>query len=130
MRAGVAKATVNQRRTVLLALALVIAALWITIPLGRWQVGVFLSAGVLLGLANHVLTELTLLRSVQSGDLVTRRQFGMTSLVRLLAISVLAIAITVIFWADGAATLFGLAIFQLIAIVFTGIPLLKEIKKV
>ncbi|MGH3472935.1 MAG: hypothetical protein ACRDPG_12955 [Nocardioidaceae bacterium] len=126
---GLLRAFGNQKRTTLLAVALVVAALWISIPMGEWQIGVFVAAGIVLGLVNHVLTELTLLRSVRSGDLVTRKQFAMASLVRLMGISLVAIALAVVFWPDGATVLLGLALFHLITLVFTGIPLLKEIKK-
>lgn len=119
----------NQRRACLLALAFVVAGPWVAIPLGRWQVGVFFAVGIVLGLVNHVLTEHFLLRSVDSDDDVTRKQYAMTSLVRLLGISVIAVGLTLLFWPNGATVLFGLAIFHLIALVLTGIPLLKEVRK-
>jgi len=127
---GLARAALNQRRAALLAAALVVAALWVAIPLGEWKVGVFVAAGILLGLVNHVLTERTLLRSFESGDLVTRKQFAMSSLVRLLAISLVAFALAAVFWPDGATALVGLALFHLIALVFTGLPLIKELNRI
>jgi hypothetical protein len=42
---------------------------------------------------------------------------------------VIALAIVVVFWPDGAAVLFGLALFHLVILVFTGLPLLNEIRK-
>jgi hypothetical protein len=130
MSSSLARAFLNQRRSVLLALALCVAAAWISVPLGRWQVGVFVSLGILLSLVNHVLTEQTLLSSVEGGDLLTRKQYATTALVRLLAISLVAVVLAVAFWPTGAAVFLGLALFHLIALVFTGIPLLKEINKV
>jgi uncharacterized membrane protein len=124
------QAFVNQRRSVLLALAMCVGALWISVPLGKWQVGVFVACGVLLSMLNNVLTEQTLLNSVESGDLPTRKQYASQSLVRLMAISLVAVVLAVVFWPDGATVFIGLALFHLIALVFTGIPLLKEIKKV
>ncbi len=118
----------NQRRAALLACALVVAALWMSIPLGEWRIGVFVAIGVVLGLVNHLLTELTLIRSLRGDDL-TRKQFARSALVRLTGISLVALTVAGIFWPDGATLLFGLALFHVIALVFTGIPLLKEIKK-
>ncbi len=118
----------NQKRAALLACALVAAALWMSIPLGEWRIGVFVAIGVVLGLANHLLTELTLIRSLR-GDEPTRKQFARSSLVRLMGISLVAVSVAAFFWPDGATLLFGLALFHVIALVFTGIPLLKEIKK-
>lgn len=126
---GLTRAVRNQDRAALLALGLVIAALWISIPMGEWKIGVFLGAGVVLGLVNHMLTELFLLRSVESSDLITRKQYAMSSLVRLLGVSLVAVVLAVAFWPDGATVLVGLAVFHMITLVLTGIPLLKEIKK-
>jgi hypothetical protein len=129
MSSSLARALSRQRKTVWLALGLCVAAVWISAPLGRWQVGVFLSIGILLSLANHVLTERTLLTSVEDGDMLTRKQYATSSLVRLLGVSLVAVALTIAFWPNGALVLFGLALFHMIVLVFTGIPLLKEIKK-
>ncbi len=119
----------NQRRSMLLALGLIVAAIWISAPMGALPVGIFLSLGVILSLLNHVLTEHTLLTAVESGDMLTRKQYATSSLARLFGISLVAGALAIVFWPNGASVLFGLAIFHLIALVFTGIPLLKEIKK-
>jgi uncharacterized membrane protein len=119
----------NQRRALLMAGLLVIASIWISLPLGEWQNGLFLAIGIVLGAVNHVLTEHVLLRSVEAGDLPTRKQYAASSLFRLLGISLVAVALTAFFWPHGAAVLFGLAIFHLIALVLTGIPLLKEVRK-
>jgi hypothetical protein len=129
MTSSLVRAFVRQRRTVWLALGLCVAAMWISIPLGKWQVGVFLSIGILLSLVNHVLTERTLLTSVELGELLNRKQYATSALVRLLGVSLVAVVVTVAFWPNGALVLFGLALFHMIVLVFTGIPLLKEIKK-
>ncbi len=126
---SLATAARHQQRAGILAASLAVGALWITIPLGRWQVGVFVAAGVVLGLINLALTEVSLLRSVEGGDLLTRKQFAMSSFVRLMGISLVAVVLAVIFWPDGASILLGVALFHLIALVLTGIPLLKEIRK-
>lgn len=119
----------NQRRALLMAAIFVVAAFWITIPMGKWETGVFAAIGIVLGAINHVLTEHSLLKMVESGDDVTRKQYAVTSLVRLLGISLTAVVLSVAFWPIGAAVLFGLAFFHLIALVLTGIPLLKEVRK-
>lgn len=125
---GLVEAVKRQRRAMLLALALAVAALWISIPMGRWEVGVFVALGAGLGLVNHLLTEASLVRSVDAGDLLTRKQYALSSLVRLLGISLVAVALAVVFWPDGATVLLGLALFHTIALVLTGLPLLREIK--
>jgi hypothetical protein len=124
-----ARAVAKQRRAVVLAVALAAASVWIAVPLGRWQAGLFVAAGIALGLVNHVLTELSLLRAVEGDDLLTRKQFAMSSFVRLMAVSLAAVVLTVAFWPAGAMVLVGLAFFHLVTLVFTGLPLLKEIRK-
>jgi len=122
------RAFTNQRRSVLLALGCCVAAIWISAPMGEWRIGVFISAGILLSLVNHVLTEKTLLTAVEGGDLPTRQQYATSALVRLMGISLVAAVLAVAFWPDGVGLLLGLAIFRLVALVMTTIPLLKELK--
>ena len=52
-----------------------------------------------------------------------------STIVRLLVLTVVAVAVAVIFWPDGIGLLLGLAIFRLIALMMTSITLLKELKK-
>jgi len=127
--ASFARAVSNQRRAVMLAAGLVVAAIWISIPLGEWRIGVFLAGGFVLGLLNHLLTEYAMQKAVSSGNPVTRQAYASSSLWRLALISVLAFGLAAIYWPDGAAVLFGLAIFHMIALMLTAIPLLREVRK-
>ena len=49
---------------------------------------------------------------------------------RLGAISLVGLAILVLFWPEGIAALVGLAAFQMMTLIMQGIPLLKELHKV
>ena len=118
----------DQRKVVALALLLAAASLWIFVPMGEWQVGLFVAIGMLLGLGNHVATELSLLKMISSGAQMSRSEIASSALVRLLFVSVPAVVIAVAFWSVGLTTLIGLALFRLITLVMTGIPLLKELK--
>ena len=87
-------------------------------------------AASLLGLVNHLATEYWLLQAHHLGRAAhpqparpRRRSSGW------LVLSVVAVGIAVVFWPDGIGLLLGLAIFRLIALVMTTIPLLKELKK-
>ncbi len=119
----------NQSRAALLALAIIVAAFWVSVPMGQWRIGLFVSVGVALGFVNLVLTEWFLVRSVSGDDAISRKQYAVSSLVRLLAVSLVAVALAIAFWPDGATVLLGLAVFHLLTLVLTGIPLLKEIRK-
>lgn len=119
----------KQRRLVVLAIVLAVLVALGSSGVGHLQVGLLAAAGILLGLLNGLLTELTLLRAVDSGELPNKREYAMSSVARLLALSLAAVVLTVVFWPYGAATLFGLAFFHLITVVLTGIPVLKELRK-
>ena len=125
----IARAVSEQKRAALLALGMAAAGLWVTVPMDRWQLGVFLAAGAVLGFVNHVVSEVSLRRMMKTGELVSRAQFASSAFVRLMAVSLVAVALTVAFWPHGAGALFGLATFRVIALVLTGIPLLNELKK-
>ncbi len=127
--ASIARAVSNQRRAIMLAAGLAVAAIWITIPLGEWRIGVFLAAGFVLGLVNHVGTEYALQKAIATGDPMTRQMWASSSLLRLALVSVAGFAIAAIFWSDGAAVIFGIAIFHLVALTLTAIPLLREVRK-
>jgi hypothetical protein len=119
---------VRQRRPLVVAVLLCAATLWIAIPAGRPQVGAFFSVGVFLSLLNHVLTEIGLSRSLEEGE-ISRRHFAVGSLWRLALITAIALAIVAAFWPYGAAVLLGLALMHLVILVFTGLPLLNEMRK-
>jgi hypothetical protein len=119
----------RQRKPLLVAVLLCVAVLWISIPLGRAQVGVFFSIGVLLSLLNHVLTEVGLYRALENGGEISRKQFAMGSLGRLAIVTSIAFVIVLTFWPYGTAVLLGLALMHLVMLVFTGLPLLNEMRK-
>jgi hypothetical protein len=118
----------TQRKALLLAALMIVASFWILGQLDRWVLAGCISVGVLLGLANHLMTERWLFKVISSGKQLTRRQIGVATVIRLAVLSVVAVGVAVAFWPDGVGLLLGLAIFRLIALVMTGLPLLKELK--
>jgi hypothetical protein len=76
-----------------------------------------------------VATEFSLLKMISSGEELTRSEIASKAFVRLLVITGVASLVAVVFWSTGLVTLIGLALFRLIALVMTGIPLLKELSK-
>ena len=79
-------------------------------------------------LVNHIVSEYSLLKTLASGREPTRSRCRQ-ALVRLLAVGGGAAAVAVVFWSTGIVTLIGLALFRLITLVMTSIPLLKELKQ-
>jgi hypothetical protein len=119
----------DQRKTLLVALVLAVASFWLVGGLGEWRLAGCIAGGVALGLLNHLATEWWLLKTITSGAQPSRGQMIASTVLRLAVLTVVAVAAAVILWPDGIGLLLGLAIFRLIALVMTGIPLLRELKK-
>jgi len=126
---SLAKVLRDQRRVFVVALVLAVAGFWIFAPMGDWEIAVFLAIGILLGLGNHISTEFSLLKMIASGEEMTRSEIAGSALVRLLVVSGAAATVAIVFWSTGIVVLIGLALFRLITLVMTGIPLLKELSK-
>ena len=125
--ASMKRAVLNQRRALILAIVLAVGAFWVTF--GNWQMGALAAAGVALGLINHILTEFAIQKAIAAEDPVTRNAYARSSLLRLAVISLAAFALAAVFWEQGGiGVLFGLAIFHLIALTLTAIPLLREVR--
>ena len=118
----------DQRKVTWVAAALVIASFWFLIQMGEWTLAGCISGGILLGLANHLFTEFWLLRLIASGAQPSRKQLTLSTIARLAVLTVVAVGCAVAFWPNGIGLLLGLAVFRLIALVMTTIPLLKELK--
>jgi hypothetical protein len=123
-------AVIGQRRIVQVGALCALAALVGGAALGEPAIGAFLAIGVVLAVANAVLTEHSMARMVASGELLSKKQFAAGAMMRLGAISLVGFGLVVLFWPDGVAVLFGLAIFQVMTLLLQGIPLLKELHKV
>jgi hypothetical protein len=128
-RASFGRVLIDQKKSILVALVMVVATCWIAGQLGEWELAGCISAGVLLGLVNHLMTEFWLLKIITSGAQPTRGQMIASTLLRLGALTVVAVGAAILFWPNGIGLLLGLAIFRLIALVMTGLPLLKELKQ-
>jgi hypothetical protein len=127
-KASLRRVARDQRKAITVALVLMAASFWVIGPLGRWTLAGCVAGGILLGLLNHLATELWLFKLISSGEERTRNQMIGQTLVRLLILTVVAVGIAVMFWPDGVGLLLGLAVFRLIALVMTSVTLLKELK--
>jgi len=119
----------HQRKVIVVGLVLVVACFWFMGQLGEWRTAALTAVGILLAMLNHLATELWLGRLISSGDEPTRGSIATAAITRLSVLSVVAVGAAVLFWPNGIGLLLGLALFRLIALVMTGIPLLKELKK-
>jgi hypothetical protein len=127
-KASLLRVVRDQRKTVLIALGLAVASYWVIGQLGEWRLATCLAMGIALGLANHLATELWLLRIITSGAEPTRTQLVRATILRLSVLTVVAVGLAVWLWPDGVGLLLGLAIFRLLALMMTSLTLLKELK--
>jgi hypothetical protein len=119
----------HQRKVIVVGLVLVVACFWFIGQLGEWRTAALTATGVLLALVNHLASELWLGRLISSGAEPTRNSIAGAAFTRLAVLSIVAVGAAVVFWPNGIGLLLGLAVFRLIALVMTGIPLLKELTK-
>ena len=127
-KARVSKVVKDQKKIIFVALGLAVATYWIAGQLGEWRLAACIASGVGLGLLNHLVTEFWLLKIISSGEQPTKGRMMRSTLARLVVLTAAAVTLAVLMWPDGIGLLLGLAVFRLIALVMTTIPLLKELK--
>jgi hypothetical protein len=118
----------DQRKTIVVAVVLAAVAFWVLGQLDEWVLADCIAGGVALGLLNHLATEYWLLHVINDGSEPSRSTMVRATMVRLAVLTVTAVALAVLLWPDGIGLLLGLAIFRLIALALTALPLLKELK--
>lgn len=118
----------HQRKVILVGLVLMVACFWFMGQMGQWRTAALTATGILLAVLNHLASERWLAKLISSGEEPTRGTIAASAFTRLLVLSVVAVGLAVAFWPNGIGLLLGLAIFRLIALVMTGVPLLKELK--
>ena len=97
--------------------------------LGHVMVGVFFGVGLVLGLLNAVLVQ----RSV---DAITaeahplKRKMALNSATRLLVMTVIGLTIAFVFRPQGLGVVFGMALFQVVLVISTALPVMKKIRAV
>ncbi|HWU20998.1 MAG TPA: ATP synthase subunit I [Nocardioides sp.] len=127
-RATWGRVLADQRKVEITALGLMVFCLWFRQLSDSWVLPLSLAAGILLALVNHLVTERWLLRTISSGEAFTKAQLRRFTMLRLAVLAIVAVGVSALLWPDGVGVLLGLAIFRLIALVMTTIPLLKELK--
>lgn len=114
------------RRTALVTLVVAVLAVVVLVAMGYWDYALFGCLGLALGLLNSALV----VKSVErfSDTKPSKVRFSGSVLVRLAAITVLAFGLVLLFRPAGIAVFGGLAVFQLLAIGSSMVPLIKEIR--
>lgn len=118
-----------QRKVIGVGLTLMVACFWFIGQVGEWRTAALTATGIALALLNHLASEHWLGKLISSGEQPTRGSIATAAFTRLAVLSVVAVGAAVVFWPNGVGLLLGLALFRLIALVMTSLPLLKELKK-
>lgn len=106
----------------LTALAIALSA-W----LGHVMFGVFFGVGMALGLLNALLVQRSV-ASITAGDHPLKKKMALNSATRLLVISAIGLAIAFAFRPLGLGVVFGLALFQVVLVLSTALPVWKKLR--
>lgn len=106
----------------LTGLAIGVAAL-----LGHIMYGVFFGVGLALGLINALLVRRSV-ASITADAHPLKHKMALNSATRLLIITVIGLTIAFLFRPAGLGVLFGLALFQVILVLSTALPVWKKIR--
>jgi hypothetical protein len=108
---------------VVLAAAATVAAAFLGYPM----VGLFFAIGLALGLINAVLIQRSV-ESITAKDHPLKRNMALNSATRLLILTAVGLTIAYIFRPQGLGVVFGMALFQVILIASTTLPVVKKLK--
>lgn len=107
--------------------ALTVLAIALSAWAGHLMFGVFFGIGLALGLANAVLVQRSV-TAITAGAHPLKRKMALNSATRLLAISAVGLVIAFAFRPLGLGVLFGLALFQVVLVLSTALPVWKKIR--
>lgn len=94
---------------------------------GHLMVGVFLGVGLSLGLLNALLVRRSV-ESITARDHPLKSSMAINSASRLAAITILGLIVAYVFRPAGLGVLFGLALFQVLLVVSTALPVWKKLR--
>jgi hypothetical protein len=110
-----------------LCAALSAAAIAIAAWFGYVMVGVFFGVGLVLGLANALLVHRSV-SSITADANPVKRKMAINSATRLLIITAIGLTIAFVFRPPGLGVVFGLAVFQVVLVLSTALPVWKKIR--
>lgn len=91
------------------------------------MVGVFFGVGLGLGLLNAVLVQRSV-NSITAEEHPLKRKMALNSATRLLIMTVIGLTIAFIFRPQGLGVVFGMALFQVLLVISTALPVMKALK--
>lgn len=107
--------------------ALTVLAAGLSAWAGYPLVAVFFGIGLLLGLLNAVLVQRSV-ASITADAHPLKRKMALNSATRLLVISAVGLVIAFAFRPQGLGVLFGMALFQVVLVLSTALPVWKKLR--
>ncbi len=95
--------------------------------LGHVMVGVFFGIGLALGLLNAVLVRRSV-TNITSQPNPLKSKMALNSAARLMILTIVGLAIAFIFRPAGLGVVFGMALFQLLLVFTTALPVAKKLR--
>lgn len=95
--------------------------------LGHVMVGVFFAVGLGLGLLNAVLVQRSV-RNITAEAHPLKSKMALNSATRLLILTVIGLAIEFAFRPQGLGVVFGMALFQVVLVASTTLPVVKKLR--
>jgi hypothetical protein len=114
-------------RLLAISLALTAGAVAIAASLGSVKVGAFFGVGLLLGLLNALGVQRSV-ASITADAHPLKKKMALNSATRLLVITTIGLAIAFIFRPAGLGVVFGLALFQVLLVLSTALPVWKTLR--
>jgi hypothetical protein len=114
-------------RLLLICAALTGVAIAAAAQFDRPMFGVFFGLGLALGLGNALLIRRSALR-ITAQDHPLKKKMALNSASRLLVISVIGLAIAYQFRPEGLGALFGLALFEVVLVLTTMLPVVRKLR--
>jgi hypothetical protein len=114
-------------RLLVISLILTLVAVAAAGALGHPMVGAFFGVGLLLGLLNALGVQRSV-AAITADAHPLKKKMAMNSASRLLFITVIGLAVAYVFRPAGLGVLFGLALFQVLLVVTTALPVWKKLR--
>ena len=115
-------------RLFITSLVLTVVAVGIAAPLGHPKVGVFFGVGLLLGLLNALGVQRSV-ASITAGAHPLKKKMALNSATRLMFITVAGLTLAFVFRPAGLGVVFGIALFQVLLVLTTALPVMKKLRE-
>jgi hypothetical protein len=114
-------------RLLAISLVLTLVAVAAAAALGHPMVGAFFGVGLLLGLLNALGVQRSV-AAITADAHPLKKKMALNSATRLLVITTIGLAIAFVFRPAGLGVVFGLALFQVLLVLTTALPVMKKLR--